>query len=56
MNHSDAPALSLSLARFSMIGVVALSLRALASQASAQWVTEDFPLKAGWNAVWLSID
>ena len=56
MKNSDAPALSLSLARFSLIGAIALSLRALAPLASAQWVTEDFPLQAGWNAVWLSMD
>ena len=56
MNRSDAPALPFSLARFSIIGAATLSLSALAPRASAQWVTEDFPLKAGWNAVWLSID
>lgn len=25
-------------------------------RADAQWVTEDYPMKAGWNAIWLSTD
>jgi hypothetical protein len=24
--------------------------------ASAQWVRESYPLKPGWNAIWLSLD
>ncbi|MCF7730266.1 MAG: hypothetical protein K9N23_01200 [Akkermansiaceae bacterium] len=28
----------------------------LGSAARAQWVTESYPLKAGWNAIWLSHD
>ncbi len=26
------------------------------SRGLAQWVSEDYPLKAGWNAIWLSLD
>lgn len=29
---------------------------ALGSAVRAQWVTESYPLKAGWNAIWLSHD
>ena len=28
----------------------------LPSKGSAQWVSESYPLKAGWNAIWLSQD
>ena len=34
----------------------AVALGIAASTASAQWVTESYPLLAGWNGVWLSQD
>ncbi len=33
-----------------------LALLAVTSIARAQWVTESYPLKAGWNAIWLPLD
>lgn len=43
-----SPALSL--------GLSAIIFAALGTSARAQWVTESYPLKAGWNAIWLSQD
>ena len=40
--------------RFFLLTVTALVIGC--AQASAQWVTESYPLKAGFNAIWLSID
>lgn len=33
-----------------------LAILLLARAASAQWATESYPLKAGWNAIWLPLD
>lgn len=37
-----------------MLGCIGLVL--ICATARAQWVTESYPLKAGWNAIWLSHD
>lgn len=36
--------------------LLALALTLAASTASAQWQTENYTLKPGWNAVWLPLD
>jgi len=36
--------------------LLALALTLAASTASAQWQTETFALKPGWNAIWLPLD
>ena len=41
-----------SLASLSVVAGMCL----LPTSASAQWVTESYPLEAGWNAIWLSHD
>lgn len=45
----------IALRRFFRAIVPAIALLAAAS-ASGQWVKESYPLKAGWNGVWLSQD
>jgi hypothetical protein len=36
--------------------IAGILLCACQFRANAQWVTEDYPVKAGWNAIWLSAD
>ncbi len=40
----------------SLLGVVLMVSLWLTSAVSAQWVKESYPLKAGWNGIWLSMD
>lgn len=42
--------------RFRRVYVIICALCLLSGSASAQWVSESYPLKAGWSAIWLSID
>lgn len=41
---------------FLLRGLFAASVLLLAGGVRAQWVTEKYPLKAGWNSIWLSPD
>ena len=45
-----------SIRRLFYMALCVLGCLSLVSVASAQWVTEGYPLKAGYNAIWLSID
>jgi hypothetical protein len=45
----------LSLIRASL-GAYLLAASFFANSAAAQWVSESYPLKAGWNSIWLSQD
>ncbi len=42
--------------RTGFFSLAALLLLIFQSTLCAQWVTEDYPMRAGWNAIWLSTD
>jgi len=54
--HSAVTRAKLTTGRLRLDRAAMLAVVFSAGAARAQWSTESYPLKAGWNAIWLSID